>query len=208
LFFEGKKQRIIKELEVSMMRLAKLEKFEEAGVAKRKIFALKHIEDIALVKEEYRSFSDKTGLRVEAYDIAHLAGKDMVGVMVVIQNGEPLKSEYRKFKIKSLKQANDPAALVEVLKRRFAHSEWPKPSLIVVDGNNIQINAARKVLFELAIVIPIVSVVKDEKHKASAILAPNDILAKHKFDILLANSESHRFAIGFYRNLARKNNLK
>ena len=149
-------------------------------------------------------FRSVGSVRVEAYDIAHMAGQDMVGVMVVVQNSEPLKSDYRKFKIKTLKQANDPAALKEVLKRRFSHPEWPNPGLIVVDGNSIQINAAKAVLDSLGLAIEVVSVVKDERHRASKILASDEILKKHKFDILLANAESHRFAIGFYRKTARK----
>lgn len=208
LFFEGKKQKIIKELEAEMLRLAKKEFFEEAGKVKRKIFALKHIEDVALVKDDYKSYGDDSGVRVEAYDIAHLAGQDMVGVMVVVQSGETKKDEYRKFKIKTLSQANDPAALQEVLRRRFSHTEWGLPSLIVVDGNNIQKNAAATVLSELKLSIPVAAVVKDDKHKASSILADGTILKKHRFDILLANAESHRFAIGFYRNLSRKRLIK
>ena len=204
LFFEGKKQTIIKELETDMMKAAKVEAFELAGKIKKQIFALKHIEDIALVKSDYQIPDGVGSVRVEAYDIAHMAGQDMVGVMVVVQNSEPLKSDYRKFKIKTLKQANDPAALKEVLKRRFSHPEWPNPGLIVVDGNSIQINAAKAVLDSLGLAIEVVSVVKDERHRASKILASDEILKKHKFDILLANAESHRFAIGFYRKTARK----
>ncbi len=204
LFFEGKKSKIIKELEQEMTKLAKKELFEEANVIKKKIFALKHIEDISLVKSDYQTNYDISSHRVEAYDIAHHAGQDMVGVMVVVQNSEPIKSQYRKFKIKTLNQANDPAALKEVLRRRFSHSEWLLPSLIVVDGNIIQINAAKEVMSELNISIPIASVVKDDRHKASKIIGEDSIIKKFKFDILLANSESHRFAITYFRNLSRK----
>jgi excinuclease ABC subunit C len=204
LFFEGKKLKIISELEKEMLKQAKSEHFELAGKIKKQIFALKHIEDVALIKDDYRNYFDTESLRVEAYDIAHHAGQDMVGVMVVVQNAEAIKSEYRKFKIKTLKAANDPAALKEVLRRRFTHLEWQNPGLIVVDGNNIQKNAAESVLRELNLVIPVAAVVKDDRHKAAGILATDSILTKHKFDILLANAESHRFAIGFYRNLARK----
>lgn len=204
LFFEGKKQQIIKELEKEMMRAAKSENFEAASNYKKQIFALKHIEDIALIKNDQQGFRVGDAVRVEAYDIAHLAGQDMVGVMVVVQSGESLKSEYRKFKIKTLKQANDPAALKEVLQRRFTHTEWPNPDLIVVDGNDIQRNAATAILRACGLQIPIVAVVKDDRHKAAAVLATPEQLQKYRYDILLANAEAHRFAIGFYRNLARK----
>jgi excinuclease ABC subunit C len=208
LFFEGKKQTIIKELETDMLKAAKREEFEIASKIKRQIFALKHIEDIALIKNDVSVYDNGSQSRVEAYDIAHMAGKDMVGVMVVVSNQQALKSEYRKFKIKTLKQANDPAALQEVLRRRFAHEEWSLPTLIVVDGNSIQKNAAEAVLAELGLSIAVVAVVKDERHKASRIMGIDTLIIKHKFDILLANSESHRFAINYYRGLARKSLLR
>ena len=203
LFFQGKKKTIIKEIEREMMRAAKAEEFELASRLKKKLFALQHIEDIALVKNDH-AFPRSKSPRVEAYDIAHMAGKDMVGVMVVIQNAEALKSDYRKFKIKSLNQANDPAALREVLRRRFSHTEWPLPDIVVVDGNIIQKNAAESLLKELNLDIPVAAVVKDDRHKAVGILATTEMEGNYKFDILLANAESHRFAINYYRNLARK----
>lgn len=203
LFFQGKKKTILKEIEREMMRAAKAEEFELASRLKKKLFALQHIEDIALVKNDH-TFPRADAARVEAYDIAHMAGKDMVGVMVVVQNAEAQKNEYRKFKIKTLKQANDPAALREVLRRRFTHTEWPLPDLIVVDGNSIQKNAAESLLKELGLDIPVAAVVKDDRHKAAGVLASASISAKYKFDILLSNAESHRFAINYYRNLARK----
>lgn len=203
LFFEGKKQTIIKELEKQMHQLAKEQLFEEADKIKKQIFALKHIEDIALLKRE-TYHNANAGARIEAYDIAHNQGKEMVGVMVVVQDDEPKRGEYRKFKIKTQDQANDPGALKEVLRRRFRHPEWTFPDYIVVDGNDIQVRAAQSVLKELSLPITIVAVVKDERHKAARILADKDTLAKYKFAILLANAEAHRYAIGFYRNLARK----
>lgn len=204
LFFQGKKKKVLKELETEMMKSAKAERFEEANKLKKQIFALKHIEDISLIKNESQSHLGALGGRVEAYDIAHMFGKDMVGVMVVVQNGETLKSDYRKFKIKTLEQANDPAALTEVLRRRLSHDEWPTPDIIVVDGNSIQKNAAEKVLSELKLSIPVVAVVKDDKHKFSRLIVTPEIETKYKYDILLANAESHRFAINYYRNESRK----
>jgi excinuclease ABC subunit C len=207
LLFQGKKQTIVKELETEMFRVAKKVKFEQANKIKRQIFALKHIEDIALIKNDYVLFKNTKALRIEAYDVAHLAGKHMVGVMVVVQNSETLKSEYRKFKIKSLKQANDPAALKEVLRRRFTHKNWPFPDLVVVDGNLIQKNAAAQVMFELNLSIPVVAVVKDENHKPVSLIGSTELINNYKFDLLLANAESHRFAINYYRTKARKSLL-
>jgi len=206
LFFQGKKQTILKELEKQMKLLAKKELFEAASKVKKQIFALKHIEDIALLKREtYPSVNNS--VRIEAYDIAHNQGKEMVGVMVVVQNDEPKRGEYRKFKIKTQDKANDPGALKEVLRRRFGHPEWEFPTYIVVDGNEIQVQAAKTVLKEFELNIIVVAVVKDERHKAARIIADKEILPKYKFAFLLANAEAHRFAVGFYRKLARKNLL-
>ncbi len=199
LFFEGKKHQIIKELEKEMMRLAKQEKFEEANVIKRRIFALNHIQDIALIKSDSRTYRDDKRVRIEAFDIAHMDGKDMVGVMTVFESGHPAKDEYRKFKIKTLSDANDPAALKEIIGRRLLHPEWPMPQIIVVDGATAQKNAAEAVLRLNKMVIPVVAVVKDDRHKPIRLIGQKDLLEQHKEAILHANAESHRFAITYHR---------
>ena len=132
----------------------------------------------------------------------------MVGVMTVVENNMPDKNEYRKFKIRTQAGANDTGALTEVLTRRFAHTEWPAPDLIVVDGGNAQINAARKIMSRLNLDIPTVSVVKDEKHKPKNILGDKEIIKKSRSAILLANSEAHRFAITYHKKVRAKNFLK
>ncbi|MCC7160693.1 GIY-YIG nuclease family protein [Candidatus Nomurabacteria bacterium] len=234
LFFEGKKKKVFKNLEKEMKEYAKHREFEKAGETKRQIFALKHINDVALLKQEnfsnleilqekknsstllqpspgtfrhQNSFSPAS-FRIEAYDIAHMGGKNMVGVMVVVENGEIEKSEYKKFKIRTQDNANDTGALKEILERRLAHTEWTYPNLIVVDGGLAQINATRKVLNKLNINIPVVSVLKDERHKPKAIMGNKSLGIKHEKEILLANSEAHRFAINYHKNMRNKNFLK
>lgn len=207
LFFQGRKDQLVKQLEKEMMTLAKKEQFEEAGVIKRKIFALKHIQDVSLIKNDFRTYKSGNRVRIEAYDVAHHGGKEMVGVMTVVEGGEAEKNQYRKFKIKTLSSANDPAALKELLERRFAHSEWTFPEIIVVDGNSVQKKLAEKVIKAHNLMIPVVAVVKDKHHKPSYLIAAEKILKEFKFDILLANAEAHRFAITFHRKLARKNLL-
>lgn len=204
LFFEGKKHQIIKELEKEMMQLAKAEEFEAANTIKKRIFALTHIQDIALIKDDSRIYRDEKRVRIEAYDIAHLRGQDMVGVMTVVESGEAQKSEYRKFKIKTLDDANDPAALKEVLERRLKHPEWPFPQILVVDGGAAQKNAAELVLRKHALVIPVVAVVKDEKHRPQRLIGQKRLLELHQQSILLANAESHRFAIAYHRDKRSK----
>jgi len=146
--------------------------------------------------------------RIEAYDIAHMGGKNMVGVMVVVEDGEVNKNEYRKFKIRTQNDANDTGALREVLERRLAHTEWAYPALIVVDGGVAQINIAKKVLNSIKSSISIVSVLKDEKHKPKAIMGDDKMGLKYKKEILLANSEAHRFAIAYHKKTRNKNFLK
>jgi len=207
-----------------MKLLAKKQKFEEAQKIKSQIFALKHIQDIALFKENLTTNDRQpTTFRIEAYDVAHMSGKNVVGVMTVVENGEPDKSQYRKFKIHDDKNparpngrsgGDDTLNLKEVLTRRLAHPEWRFPDLIVVDGGVGQLNATREVLEKAGLNIDIVSVVKDEKHKAREILnskgltltnSQGQTLENLEKSILLANSEAHRFALKFHRRLRGRN---
>lgn len=208
LFFQGKKKRIMQNLKKEMRVYAKLKEFEKAGEIKRQLFALQHINDVALLKGEHFVKDNTNAFRIEAYDIAHMSGKNMVGVMTVVENNNVVKSDYKKFKIKTQKNANDTGALVEVLERRLAHSEWTYPNLIVVDGGLAQINVAERVLRSLNIDISVVSVVKDERHKPKAIQGSDKIIRENRSAILLANNEAHRFAIAYHKNMRNKNFLK
>lgn len=225
LLFEGKKKSILKNLEKEMKMYAKAHAFEKAGEIKRQIFALQHIQDVSLIKESndyafrrshsvlktqeisgssedsFKRNHSNYAFRIEAYDVAHMSGKDMVGVMVVLHDGEPAKNEYRKFVIKNYTSSNDTGALSEMLTRRFKHTEWVMPDLIVVDGSTAQRNVALKILKEYNLKIPVSAVVKDDKHKAKMILSADPKLKK---DILLANSEAHRFAIKYHKE--KRNN--
>ncbi len=210
LFFEGKKKRIIQSLEKEMKVLAKNRKFEEAAHIRNQLFALKHINDVALIKDDSlrrQTPGSASDFRIEAYDIAHMSGKNMVGVMTVVSNGTPDKNEYRKFIIRTQSGANDTGALEEMLSRRFRHTEWGMPDLVVVDGAQAQINVAEQVLKRYQLPIPVVSVVKDERHKAREILGAEDMVKKYAKAILLANSEAHRFGITFHKKRRGKSFL-
>lgn len=203
LFFKGKKRDVVKRLEKEMMELAKQERFEEANVLKKRIFALNHIKDISLIKKEGIENREKT-FRIEGYDVSHMAGSEMVGVMTVVINGAPEKGEYRKFKIKGFDKSNDVGALREMLLRRFAHTEWVYPNMIVVDGSMAQKRVAEKVLNEIGAVIPVVAVVKDGHHKPKAILGGKDYIKGREDAIVLVNSEAHRFSIKYHKDLRGK----
>jgi excinuclease ABC subunit C len=205
LLFEGKKKQLLKSLEREMKRAAKDENFELAKEMRRELFALQHIQDVSLIKDEYRSPSAAREERIEAYDVAHLRGSANVGVMTVVEGGMANKNEYRKFRIRTAKGGDDAGALREILSRRLGHDEWPMPRLIVVDGNKIQMNAAQKVLDEYGIKIPVVGVTKDEKHRPRAIQGDRNLIQERESDILLANAEAHRFAIQYHRKRSRGN---
>ncbi len=211
LLFSGKKKKLIGELEKEMRAAASDERFEDAAIARRQIAALQHINDISLIKHESRFATggaiQSRSLRIEAYDVAHTGGSETVGVMVAVQDGQPLKAAYRKFKVRGFTN-NDPGALSEVLSRRFLHPEWEYPRVIVVDGSTAQLNAARKVLTNAGIMIPIVGVVKNERHQPERLVGHASAIKDHERDILLANSEAHRFAIGWHRKRLRTGTLK
>lgn len=209
LFLSGNIKKLVTDLTRDMNALAKAEKFEAAKILRDKIFALTHIQDISLIKSDILNteYAIPNTYRIESYDIAHMSGKNMVGVMTVVTNGAPDRTEYRKFKIKGFKASNDPGALKEVFLRRLNHSEWPMPNLIVVDGGVAQLNTVKLIIENSGMKIPAVSVVKDDRHKPKGILGDKSLATKYKKEILLANSESHRFAIGYHKNLRNKNFL-
>jgi excinuclease ABC subunit C len=209
LFFMGKKTQITKNLQAEMKLYAKAKEFEKAEVIKRRLFALGHIKDVTLLKKELEVGINEKGdgeHRIEAYDIAHISGKDTVGVMVVVSGGEPDKTQYRKFKIKSkgLVEVNDIKNLKEVFERRFNHTEWQFPNILVVDGGIAQYNAALEFVTEKGIETKIVAVTKDERHKPKDFLGDAETVTKFKTSILLANGESHRFAQSYHTNLRRR----
>lgn len=206
--FQGRKKALLKELKSDMKTAIRLQEFEQAQVLKKQIFALTHIQDVALLKEEYKKPSDMalggiSGYRVEAYDVAHIGGTKTVGVMTVVVDGEREPSQYRKFRI-SKEQNDDVGSLKEMLLRRLGHPEWPYPDLIVVDGHKGQMNAATATLKSIHSSIPVVGVVKDDRHKPKAIAGDKKLAQTREREILLANSEAHRFAVAYLRSKMRK----
>ncbi len=211
-FLKGNKKGIIRDMKKQMNQYAKKLEFEQAHGVKQKIFGLEHINDISLIKRDFYEDIPETTSCVEAYDIAHLSGKNMVGVMVCIENGRADKSSYRKFKIKSIAEGtiHDLESTAEVLRRRFSHTEWNYPNIIVIDGGQTHYRFAQKILHELGIAktTALVAVVKDNRHRAKGIIGNEQIIKKYKREILLANSEAHRFALAYHKNLRGKHFLK
>ncbi len=214
-FFEGKKKQLEKQLEKEMKGYAKEQEFEKAAKVRSTIYALNHIQDVSLIKKDrLTTDNQQTTFRIEAYDIAHMSGKDTTGVMVVVEDGELSKQEYRKFKIKSYKGSNDIAGLKELLMRRMKHSEWRWPNLIVLDGSTAQLNAAEEIInkakegWEGEIPdIKFVAVVKNAAHRPERMIGDEEVVKKYEREILLANSEAHRFVIAYHKKLRNKSFL-
>lgn len=144
-FLQGKKARIIASLKCEMQTASKNREFEKAAQVRDQIRALTHIKDVSVIKQDnppafYR--------RIEGYDVSGISGVFATGSMVVFIDGSPEKSEYRKFKIKTVRGANDIAMLKEVVSRRLKHTEWSLPDLIIVDGGRAQVNAVLSVIEE------------------------------------------------------------
>lgn len=201
LFFEGRKGALVRKLEREMNTAARKLDFERAQAIKKTLFGLRHIQDMALVKSDTHPDGSNASshMRIEAYDVAHLGGTASVGVVTVVLGGRTDPSQYRQFKLRGEHHGNDLSALEEILTRRLGHLEWPLPEIIVVDGGELQYGAAEQVLRASQLTIPLVGVVKNAKHQPDRLIGPEALTVRFKREILLANSEAHRFAIAFHR---------
>jgi len=211
LFLAGRGKQLRAILQREMRAAAREERFEDAAEIRRELYALDHIQDVSLIRAEpnilmrSRPDADKN-IRIEAYDTAHLSGTNAIGVMAVIEGGAPVKREYRTFRIRNVQKNDDVASLREILSRRLGHPEWQLPKVIVVDGGTTHKKAAEAMLAEAGVIIPVVAVVKDERHRPREIIGA---IRAHisEADAVLANSEAHRFSLARHRR-ARSQNLQ
>lgn len=203
LFLKGHKKQVIKDIERQMRQLAKKTEFEKAAKLRDRVFALKHIQDVALINEENLAHPEDVPSRIEAYDVSNISGAFAVGSMIVFQEGLIDKSQYRRFKIKTINNSDDVGMLKEILHRRLMHSEWPTPNLILVDGGRGQINGIKEVLKENKADIPVVGIAKGPDRDKDEIIADADFSVDKKL-LLRIQGEAHRFAIQYYRLRHRK----
>ncbi len=198
-FFEGKKDRVISSLKKDLNKFSKNEEYEQAAQIRDRLQALEHLKHSFAIKKEIDTIFD----RVEGYDISNISGSFATGSMVVFIDGLAEKSEYRKFKIKSVQGANDTGMMKEVLRRRFRNN-WPHPDLIVIDGGKGQVNSAVIVLKSLNLNIPIVGLAKGPDRKKDEIITSR-ILPRGEIALFKqVRDEAHRFAKGYYQKLHRK----
>lgn len=206
MILAGKRKSLLRLLEKEMQKYSKEEQFEKALELRNKIFALRHIQEIALLnREENSKMSDK--LRIEAYDISNISGDFAVGSMVVFTAGEPDKSQYRKFKIKTINESNDVAMMREVLLRRLKNN-WMMPDLIILDGGKGHYNMGIKTLGENSVSIPLIGVAKGPTRKKLEIIGQENIKNKKVLNILSdekllkrITDEAHRFAITYHKKV-------
>ncbi len=165
--------------------------------------------------------------RVEAYDISNTSGFESVGSMIVYEKGKPKRSDYRKFKLRTVTGPDDYASMYEVLTRRFTHGMKERqeledremdneygsftrfPDLIMMDGGKGQVNVALKVLEELGLHIPVCGMVKDDNHRTRGLYFHNQEIPIDRHSegfklITRIQDEAHRFAIEFHRSLRGK----
>lgn len=155
-------------------------------------------------------------VRMEAFDISNISGFESVGSMVVYEKGRPKKSDYRKFRIKSVQGPNDYASMEEVLTRRFTHETSGEfdsfarmPDLLLMDGGRGQVNIALGVLEKLGIQVPVCGMVKDDHHRTRGLYFNNNEIPietnSEGFRLITRiQDEAHRFAIEYHRSLRSK----
>lgn len=169
--------------------------------------------------------------RMEAFDISNISGYESVGSMVVFENGRPKRSDYRKFRIKTVIGPNDYASMKEVLTRRFTHGmEEQKqlknqgvekefgsftrfPDLLMMDGGKGQVNIALEVMEQLGLSIPVCGMVKDDNHRTRGLYYQNEEISidRHSEGLRLITriqDEAHRFAIEYHRSLRSKSQVR
>ena len=169
--------------------------------------------------------------RMEAFDISNISGYESVGSMVVFENGRPKRSDYRKFRIKTVIGPNDYASMKEVLTRRFTHGmEEQKqlknqgvekefgsftrfPDLLMMDGGKGQVNIALEVMEQLGLSIPVCGMVKDDNHRTRGLYYQNEEISIDRHSegfrlITRIQDEAHRFAIEYHRSLRSKSQVR
>lgn len=220
MVLEGRKKSLVKKMEKEMREYSKNREYEKAAEIRNKIFALKHIQDVALITENLPHsnpllIKEREKMRIEGYDISNISGQYATGAMVVFDNSsgelEPNKNEYRKFKIKTISGANDAGMMKEILMRRFKNS-WDQPDLIILDGGVGHLNMGVDVLQSLGLAIPITAVAKGSDRKNLELRIEN-LESGNKVKLILEDKnlvkqimdEAHRFAIGYHKKLRRKN---
>ena len=201
-------------------QLADMAKLNAQEYLSRNIEKIRHKEDMTVAAcrrlQEVLSLS-RYPRRMECYDISHISGVDKVGSMTVFIDGAADKSEYRRFKIRTVEGNNDFACLKEVLKRRLSklgteeEERFPKPDLIIIDGGKGQLSSVKEIFDELGVKdIDLISLAKREEEIFTPASREPVVLEKSDYCLRMLQrirDEAHRFAITFNRDLRQKRTL-
>lgn len=233
-FLEGKSSQVIKDLEKERKAYATHEEFEKAASIQRQLDAIQKVTEPFTRPFDYitnpnlrsdtreqemkelQSILATHGVlidlprRIECYDNSNIQGTSPVASMVVATDGEIDKSQYRKFKIKTVVGPNDFASMEEIFTRRLKHAEWPFPQLFIVDGGKGQVSSVKKILDRQRITIPLIGLAKQFETIITSDLKeihiPKSSPALQL--IMRLRDEAHRFAITFHRKLRSKEELR
>lgn len=231
-FLNGNKNLLLKDLTKEREKASIAEDFEKAKTIQQQIDSITLItssfyqpfeyelnpnlrnDTVALTLQDLKETLNENDVpvlnldRIECYDISNTSGLNATGSMVVFTNGEKDSSSYRRFKIKAdyNNKPNDFAMMQEMLTRRLKHNDWPKPSLIIVDGGKGQVSSAKEIIHSLKLDIPFIGLAKREEtiitSELSEIKLPRDSKALQL--IMRLRDEAHRFAITYHKKLRAK----
>lgn len=222
MLLDGKKEKLVSELALDMMRLSNQQMFEDALKVKKIIQGIEYLtqpnrtemylqnpnflqeEKQLTLKQLQKDLNlPKLPKRIEGYDISNIAGEEAVGSMVVLTEGEIDKSQYRKFRIRISGRPNDVAMMREIVKRRLKHMEWPLPDLIVVDGGRGQARAAQFTIYNVQFTIPVFGLAKRMEWlyppEGEVVKLPKASLSLRLLQKI--RDEAHRFAVSYHRKL-------
>ena len=220
LFLEGKKTRLIQELTGKMKECADKKNFEQAAIIRNRLSALLEVSDRKTA--DYSSWGNialklkkilrlpSLPLKIEAFDVSNISGKEAVGSMVYFNNGLADKSNYRKFRIKSVRGIDDYAMMREIVRRRYQRLKEENkrfPDLIIIDGGKGHLRAAYEELLKLSLdYIPAIGIAKqEEKIYTLGSQEPLDINRDSEIlhFIQSIRDEAHRFALKYHHALRR-----
>lgn len=218
-FLKGNREGLIKRLTERMLESSKAEDYEEALRLKTRIEALSSMTESSvsyIPREEAEELRGMLGIAgpveiIEAFDVSNIMGHEAVGSMVCFYKGRPRKSEYRKFKIRSVDGVDDYSMMREIVSRRYARlleEEKRLPDLILIDGGKGHLGVALEELKKLGLSnIPAIGIAKEFEHvylkgRSEPIVLPRDSKALHLLERI--RDEAHRFAITYHKNLRAK----
>ena len=221
-FLDGRKEELVEDLTTQMVKASSEQRFEDAGKVKKMLQGINYMTQTnrtSLYLENPNFLEDERKLaleqlqkdlnlpklpeRIEGYDISNTSGKEAVGSLVVLTNGDIDKSQYRKFKIHITGRPNDVGMHKEMMRRRLKHQEWPFPDLIIIDGGRGQVRGVNYELLTANCKLPVYGLAKRMEWlyppEGEVIKLPRKSLSLKLLQKL--RDESHRFAIAYHRKL-------